>query len=116
VAASDFRDGECHAQVNVAMTMDDERKAVAKAQGVLSGLAPTTPSNDEIAFALRYTSRLVTAGMTQGFSSEAALSDLRSDAATALNAVAGSLDSGTLTRELINNARRAVAGLLGGFD
>jgi hypothetical protein len=82
VVASDFRDGECHAQVNVAMTMDDERKAVAKAQGVLSGLAPTTPHNDEIAFALRYASRLVTAGMTQGFSSEAALNDLRSDAAT----------------------------------
>jgi hypothetical protein len=62
------------------ISMDDERKAVAKAQSVLSGLAPTSPRNDEIAFALRYAARLVTAGMAQGFSSDAALNDLRSDA------------------------------------
>jgi len=98
------------------ISMDDERKAVAKAQSVLSGLAPTSPRNDEIAFALRYAARLVTAGMAQGFSSDAALNDLRSDAATALNAVAGSLDARTLSRDVINNARRAVAGLLAGFD
>jgi hypothetical protein len=71
---------------------------------------------DEIAFALRYAARLVTADMAQGFSSDAAPNDLRSDAATALNAVAGSLDAGTLTRDVTNNARRAVAGLLAGFS
>lgn len=97
-------------------SMDDERKAVAKARDALSGLAPTTPHNEEIAFALRYASRLVTAGMAPGFSSDAALNDLRSDAATALSAVAGSLDARTLTRDVIYNARRAVAGLLAGFE
>jgi hypothetical protein len=40
----------------------------------------------------------------------------RSDAATALNAVAGSLEARELTREMIINARRVVAGLLAGFD
>jgi hypothetical protein len=54
--------------------------------------------------------------MVQGFSSDAVLNDLRSDAATALNAVAGSLDARELTREMIVDARRAVAGLLAGFD
>jgi len=97
-------------------SMDDERKAVEKAQGVLRGLVPaTTPRNDEIRF-LREASKLVTAAMAQGFSSDAALNHLRSDAATSLSAVAASLGARTLTRDVLNNARRAVAALLAGFD
>ena len=95
--------------------MDEERKAVAKAQGVLRGLVPTTtPSNDEIRF-LREASKLVTAAIAQGFSSDAALNDLRSGAATSLSAVAASLGARTLTRDVLNNARRAVAALLAGL-
>ena len=96
--------------------MDEERKAVAKAQGVLRGLVPTTtPSNDEIKF-LREATKLVIDAIAQGFSSDAALNDLRSGAATSLSAVAASLGAGTLTRDVLNNARRAVARLLAGFD
>ena len=98
------------------MSADDERKAVTKARATLSALTPSTARTDEIAFNLRYASRLVTAASAQGFSSDAALNNLRGDASIAFNAVAGSLDTRTLIQDKIDKARGAVAALLAGFD
>jgi hypothetical protein len=91
------------------MSADEERKAATKAQATLSTLSPSTARTEEIAFNLRYASRLATAASAQGFSSDAVLNSLRGDASIALNAVAGSLDARTLTQDMIDKARGAVA-------
>ena len=96
------------------MIADDERKATAKAQTILGTLTPTTARTDEISFALRYASRL--AASAQGFSSDAALNNLRSEAVIALNTVAGSLDTRTLTQDMVDHAKRTVASLLSGLE
>jgi hypothetical protein len=98
------------------MSEDDERKAIVKAQGILSTLTPSTPRNDGITHALRDASRLATAAIAKGFSSDAALNNTRGDASIALSAVAGSSDARTLTQDMIATARRAVAALLTGLD
>jgi hypothetical protein len=59
------------------MSTDDVRKALAKAQDDLSKLTTSTAPNDEIALPLRVASRLASAAMAQGFSSDAALNNTR---------------------------------------
>jgi len=88
----------------------DERKAVERARATLAALTPTTARDDAIAFALRHASRLMVDAAAKGFSSE--LNSLRADAAIKLNAVAGSLDTRTLTRDRIDMARQAVPAVL----
>jgi hypothetical protein len=94
------------------MSTNDERKVLQKAQATLSTLAPGAARTDAIAFALQYAARLTTAASAQGFSSDAALNDMRGEAAIALNGVAGSLGGANLTQDLIDRATRAVAALL----
>jgi len=93
---------------------NDERKAVERAQATLATLTPTTPRDDAIAFDLRYASRLMAddAARMGGFAGEATLNDLREDAAIKLNSVAVSLDRRTLTQDMIDKAREAVAAVL----
>jgi hypothetical protein len=94
------------------MSTDDERKALEKAQAVLSTLAPTTARTDAITSPLQEASRLVSVASAQGFSSDAALNNLRGEASIALSGVAGSLGGPNLTQDLIDRAKRAVAALL----
>jgi len=72
-------------------------------------LTPAAVRDDATAFDLRYASRLMADAAAKGFTSEAALNSLRADAVIKLNAVAGSLDTRTLTRDRIDMARQAVA-------
>lgn len=95
-----------------AINRDDECRAITRALVVLNTLTPTTPRIDTIVFELRCASQLLTKVMAQGFSNDAAVNELRVEAANALNAVAGSLDARSLTQATIMDARRAVALLL----
>jgi hypothetical protein len=88
---------------------NDERKAVEQARETLSTLTPTTARTDAIVQDLRYASGLMARAASKGSSSEMALNDLRGDASTALNAVTSALDRRTLTKEVIDKARQAIA-------
>jgi hypothetical protein len=100
----------------IAMSPDDERQDVEKARSILIKLTPTTGDPELIKSALRYVSRLLADPTAQGFSSDAALNNLRADASIALNHVTGSLESSSLTQNIIDKATRAVDALLKGFD
>jgi hypothetical protein len=89
-----------------------EHKALERAQAALITLWPATPSDDAIAFDLRYASRLIAEAMAKKVASEAPLNVLRAAALNALSAVAVALDQRTLTQDRIDKARRAVAVLL----
>jgi hypothetical protein len=91
---------------------NDERKAVEQAKATLSTLTPTTPRDDAIKAALRHAALLMSDAAAKGMSSEADLNNLRGDAGIALNAVARSFDTGTLTQARIDKARQAVAAVL----
>jgi hypothetical protein len=90
----------------------DERKALERALATLDALTPATPRDDAIAFDLRYASRLMSDAAAKGFSRDAALNNSRRDAAIALDAVAGSLDRGTLTENRVELARAALVMVL----
>ncbi len=90
----------------------DERKALERAQVALSTLAPATPRDDALAFDLRYAVRHLAGAQAKSVSSEAALNVLRAAALNALSAVSVSLDRRTLTRGMIEAARKAVAAVL----
>jgi hypothetical protein len=94
-------------EIAEAMT-NDERRALQRAQDALSTLTPTTPRDDAIAFDLRHASRVMSAA-AMGASNEGALNSLRADALNALSAVTVSLDRRTLTQDMIETARQAVA-------
>jgi hypothetical protein len=100
------------------MSDDDEREAMAKARDVLGKLTPSTARTDEIASTLRHAARLATTAVARNFSSDAArgLNNTRDDASTALGVVAGSLDARTLTQDMIDKAKHAVAALLASLD
>ena len=97
------------------MSADDERQAVAKARAVLDRLTPITSDTEMIKSGLRYVSRLLADATAQGFSSDAALNKLRADASIALNHVTGSLESRSITQDIIDRATRAVDALLNGY-
>ena len=78
---------------------DEERKAAEKAQAVIRSLTPTTQRTDAIIFGLRYAASLATDANTKTVSSEAALRNIRGEAATALNGVCGLLDRGRSREE-----------------
>ncbi len=82
------------------------------AEPVLSTLTPATARDNATLSALRHASWLMTEAITKRFSSDAALNDLRHEALNKLSKVAGSLDAGTLTQDMIERARQAVASLL----
>jgi tetrahydromethanopterin S-methyltransferase subunit F len=88
---------------------NDERKAVEQARETLSALTPTTARTDAIVQDLRYASGLMARAASKGFSSEMTLNNLRGDASTALNAVTGAFDRRTITKEVIDRARQAIA-------
>ena len=73
---------------------DEERKALEQVRATLSTLTPTTPRDDAIAFDLRYASRHLAGAQAKS------------------GAVAVSLDRRTLTQEMIDTARLAVAAVL----
>jgi hypothetical protein len=85
----------------------DERKALERAQATLSTLTPTTPRDDAIAFDLHYAWRHLADAWAKGIGGEE-----RAAALNALSAVSISLDRRTLTQEMIEAARQAVAAVL----
>jgi hypothetical protein len=96
------------------MNIDDERSAGLKAQEVLSTLT-TTPRTEKILNALRHAARFA-ADSSRGFSSQAALDNIRGQAAAALNGVAGSLDKGQLSQAMIDGAKTAVDAWLAALE
>jgi len=94
------------------MSAQDEQKAVARAHAILKALTQHSKPDDDIAAALRDATRHVTTAMARAFSGDAALNDLRADAANALSAVSGSLDARKLSIEARDTAERAVVKLL----
>jgi len=91
---------------------DEEGKALERVLATLSTLTPAAPRDDAIAFDLRYASRHLAGAQAKSVTIEAALNVLRAVALNALGAVAVSLDRRTLTQEMIDTARLAVAAVL----
>ena len=85
----------------------DEYRVALKAHEVLSTLKTSTPRAEKTLNDLRHAARYA-ADSTKGFSSQAALDNLRGEAATALNGVAGSLAKGELSQAMIDRAKAAV--------
>lgn len=94
------------------MASNEERKAAEKALAVIHSLTPTTPRTDAIIFSLRYAAGLARDASQPGFPRDAALNRLRGEAAMALNGVCALLEKRTLTLEMIDRARNAVAAWL----
>jgi hypothetical protein len=90
----------------------DERKAIEQVQAALGTLTPATARDDATAFDLRYAARFMTEAMANRYSGERHLNALRASGSNALSAVAVSLDRRTLTQNMIETARQAVAALL----
>ena len=100
--------GEAHRRQSAAgwtMSIDDERKGAEKARDVLSTLSPSSTYADHIAHPLRLAANLATTASSQGFSSQAELNNIRSDATVALNAVIRALQTRTLTHLIIASAQ-----------
>lgn len=94
------------------MTADDERKAATKARDVLGTLTPTTVRTDALVHSLRMAASAATDASKQNLSSEAALNNIRGEAATALSGAAVLLHVKALTLATIDRAGRAVAAWL----
>ena len=90
------------------MTRADERKAAEEVEAVVSSLARTTPRTDALVMRLRNAANAATRAI-KNLSSESALDAARGEAATALNGAAGLLHKQTLTQEMIDRAKSAVA-------
>jgi hypothetical protein len=84
-----------------------ERKAVEGALLVLRSLAPFTPRSESQLTTLRKASATARLALGQGFSSAAALIDVRDAAAAALDGVTGLGRKGSLTREVIDRPTNA---------
>ena len=87
-------------------SIDAERKAAEDALLVLRSLAPSTPRSEGQLTTLRKASATARLALGQGFSSAAALIDVRDAAAAALDGVTGR--KGFLTRKVIDKATNAV--------
>jgi hypothetical protein len=98
------------------MSAQDERKAVTQAYAILLSLGGGATPRSGMAVTLRDAARQITTAMARTTSGEAALNDVRDDAATALSAVTELLETQTLTQEAIGGAERAVVALLHAFD
>lgn len=85
--------------------IDDERKGAERARDVLTYA-------DHIVHPLRLAAGLATTASSQGFSSQAELNNIRSDATEALNAVIRALQTRTLTNSIIASAQTGVAAWL----
>ena len=89
-------------------SIDAERKAAEDALLVLRSLAPSTPRSEGQLTTLRKASATARLALGQGFSSAAALIDVRDAAAAALDGVTGLGRKGFLTRKVIDKATNAV--------
>jgi hypothetical protein len=94
------------------MSTADERDAATKAQEVIAELVPGSKRTDHIAFRLRHAAALATEAIKKGFSSDAALNNVRGEAVIALNGTIGLVERQALTQEMIDRARDAVAAWL----
>jgi len=90
-------------------SIDDERNAAAKAQAILNSLTPTTARTDALVHSLRMSASAAMNASKHKPSSDAALNNVRSEAATSLNGAAGLLHTKALTQEMIDRTRSAVA-------
>jgi hypothetical protein len=94
------------------MSIDDERKGAERARDVLSTLSRSAAYADHIVHPLRLAAGLATTASSQGFSSQAELNNIRSDATEAFNAVIRALQTRTLTNSIIASAQTGVAAWL----
>jgi hypothetical protein len=91
---------------------DDERETAAKAPAILNSLTPTTTRTDALVHSLRMAASAATNASKHKLSSDAALNNVRSEAATSLNGLAGLLHRNALAQEMIDCAISAVAAWL----
>ena len=93
------------------MSIDDERSAATKAQEVLNSLTLSTLWTEKLVSSLRHAARVAT-DSSKGFSSQAALDNIRGEATTALNGLVGSWDKGQLSQAMVDHAKTAIAAWL----
>ncbi len=89
--------------------IEEERKAAGNAKAILGWLTPSNARTDRLIFVLRNAANVATTATLTRLESKKALDALRDQAANSLNAVCGLLDRGALTREVIDQANRAVS-------
>ena len=89
--------------------IEEERKAAGNAKAILGWLTPSNARTDRLIFVLRNAANVATTATLTRLESKKALDALRDGAANSLNAVCGLLDRGALTREVIDQANRAVS-------
>lgn len=89
--------------------IEEERKAAGNAKAILGWLTPSNARTDRLIFVLRNAANVATTATLTRLESKKALDALRDEAANSLNAVCGLLDRGALTREVIDQANRAVS-------
>jgi hypothetical protein len=94
------------------MTADDERNAAIKARDILATLSPTTERTDPLVHSLRMVAVAAVVATDASKQSEAALNNIRREAATALNGAAALLHVKALTLATIDSAGSAVAAWL----